>query len=235
MISVLACLPVRLKMRIMAAASSGAAGENWRLHMVNGLQLTIDDLAAVCLADDLISELQGGTSVSEDDVVIRIASVAELCVVCYCPMDSITNYLSTLRVCVSGITVTDIVLRAQCILYAQSTCGVFMVQTLKASFNIVTCVYVCVCVCVCVCVLQELPRMQEVLTVVCASPAEYANAKLAPLLFRTLAIVEEETKKMKTGYGVSQLLDASQRHAKNIKKRLKEAGVRLMSFSYEFE
>ena len=70
--------------------------------------------------------------------------------------------------------------------------------------------------------------MQEVLTVVCASPAEYANSKLAPLLFRAMAIVEEEARKMvKTRHGIPQLLDAFLRHAKNVKRTLKDAGVRL--------
>ena len=79
MITVIACLPVRLKMRIMSGASGGATGENWRLHLANGLELTIDELAAISLEDDLISELQGGTSVSEGDI-FRISSAAELCV-----------------------------------------------------------------------------------------------------------------------------------------------------------
>lgn len=63
MISVVACLPVRLKLRIMRGASGGATGEAWRLHMVNGLSLTMDEVAAVCLQDDLFAELQGGTDV----------------------------------------------------------------------------------------------------------------------------------------------------------------------------
>ena len=49
----------------MHGVSGGADREGWRLHLPNDFSLGLDDVAAICLQDDLLAELRGETTVSD--------------------------------------------------------------------------------------------------------------------------------------------------------------------------
>ena len=90
MVTVLACLPVRMKLFFLLGEAGGESEEVWHLSVVNGYSFTLDEVAAICLQDDLLAELQGGCKVSTK----RKAKNCDVCSLQYSECNKIVWLLS---------------------------------------------------------------------------------------------------------------------------------------------
>ena len=67
MISLIASMSVSLKLEIIRGESGGASADHWLLQMANGKNLTLAEVAAICLQEDLFTEIlaEGMVSASQ--------------------------------------------------------------------------------------------------------------------------------------------------------------------------
>ena len=65
MVSLIACMSVSLKLEIIRGESGGATADHWLLQMANSKNLTLAEVAAVCLQEDLYTEILGEGMVSK--------------------------------------------------------------------------------------------------------------------------------------------------------------------------